>query len=159
MQRIAPCLWFDGNAQEAAEFYVSVFPHSRINSVVAAPPGGTPSNEPGSVMVIEFTLDGQDFVGLNGGPGFPFSEAVSFQIYLDDQAEVDRYWDALTMGGEPGPCGWLKDRFGLSWQVVPKRVLELITDHGPARAQRAMAAMMQMQKIDIATVEAAVDRA
>jgi predicted 3-demethylubiquinone-9 3-methyltransferase (glyoxalase superfamily) len=157
MQNITPCLWFDGNAEAAAEFYVSVFPNSKITDVVAAPPGGTPSNRAGEVMMVAFTLDGRDFVGLNGGPQFTFSEAVSFQIYTDDQDEVDRYWAALTEDGEPGPCGWLKDRFGLSWQVVPKRLLELITDPDPGRAGRAMAAMMQMQKVDIAAVEAAAD--
>ena len=157
MQKISPCLWFDGNAQEAAEFYISVFPNSRINNVIMAPASGTPSNEPGSVMVVEFTLDGEDFVGLNGGPHFTFSEAISFQIYLERQDEVDRYWAALTEGGEPGPCGWLKDRFGLSWQVIPAGMAEIFADPDPARAQRAVQAMLQMTKLDVAALRAAAD--
>ncbi|MGQ0463879.1 MAG: VOC family protein [Sporichthyaceae bacterium] len=153
MRPITPCLWFDGNAEAAAEFYTSVFPNSTIDNVVAAPEGGTPSNEPGAVMVVEFSLNGQAFVGLNGGPHFTFSEAVSFQIFCADQAEVDHYWDALVAGGEPQPCGWLKDRFGLSWQIVPDRVIELMAD--PAKGQRVFAAINKAAKPVIAEVEAA----
>ncbi len=156
MPRITPCLWFDNNAAEAAAFYVKIFPDSAITNVVHAPSGGTPSNEPGAVMVVEFTLDGASFVGLNGGPHFSFSEAISLQIPCADQAEADYYWDALLAdGGEPSDCGWLKDRFGLSWQVFPTRLMELIGDPDPARANRAMQAMMTMQKIDLPAIEAA----
>src|SRR5581483_781293 len=116
MNGITPCLWFDGQAEEAAEFYTSLFPNSKISNVVRAPEAGTPSNSPGSVMVVEFNLDGRDFVALNGGPQYKFTEAVSFQVHVADQAEVDHFWDAFVDGGEPGPCGWCKDRFGLSWQ-------------------------------------------
>ncbi|HEY2834648.1 MAG TPA: VOC family protein [Sporichthyaceae bacterium] len=156
MPRITPCLWFDGNAEEAAAFYIKIFPNSGVTNVVRAPSGGTPSNEPGAVMVVEFSLDGASFVGLNGGPHFTFSEAISLQIPCADQAEVDYYWDALVDGGEPGPCGWLKDRFGLSWQVFPTRLMELNSDPDPERANRSMQAMMTMQKIDLAAIEAAV---
>ncbi|MGQ0842520.1 MAG: VOC family protein [Sporichthyaceae bacterium] len=153
MRPITPCLWFDGNAEQAAAFYVSVFPNSSIDNVAKAPDGGTPSNEPGDVMVVEFTLNGQPYVGLNGGPLFTFSEAISFQIHCTDQAEVDHFWDALVDGGEPGPCGWLKDRFGLSWQVVPTRVIELMAD--PTTGQAAFAAINRVAKPNIAEVEAA----
>ena len=155
MPRITPCLWFDHNAEEAAAFYTKLFPNSGVTNVVRAPAGGTPSNEPGAVMVVEFSLDGHTFVGLNGGPAFSFSEAISYQIHCADQAEVDHYWDALLDGGEPSMCGWLKDRFGLSWQVFPTRLMELIGDPDPERANRAMQAMMTMQKIDLAAIEAA----
>jgi predicted 3-demethylubiquinone-9 3-methyltransferase (glyoxalase superfamily) len=156
MTGITPCLWFDGRAEEAAEFYTSLFPNSKISNVVRAPEGGTPSNAPGSVMVVEFNLDGRDFVALNGGPQFKFTEAVSFQVHVADQAELDQFWDAFTDGGEPGPCGWCKDRFGLSWQVIPVRLLELLQDPDPERSQKAFTAMMGMTRIDVAAVEAAV---
>jgi predicted 3-demethylubiquinone-9 3-methyltransferase (glyoxalase superfamily) len=156
MREITPCLWFDGRAEEAAEFYTALFPNSSITSVVRAPDSGTPGNAPGSVVVVEFNLDGRSFSALNGGPQFTFSEAVSFQVHVADQAEVDRYWDAFTDGGEPGPCGWCKDRFGLSWQVVPARLLELVGNSDPEVSQRAFTAMMSMTRIDIAAVEAAV---
>ncbi|WP_019877829.1 VOC family protein [Sporichthya polymorpha] len=149
---ITPCLWFDGNAREAAEFYTSVFPNSKMGEVGLAPDGGTPSNEAGAEMVVEFTLNGQPFTGLNGGPMFTFSEAVSFQIFCADQAEVDHYFDALVAGGEPSYCGWLKDKFGLSWQVVPLPVLELL--NGP-KAQIAFEAINKPEKIVIADVQAA----
>ena len=152
--KITPCLWYDGQALPAAEHYVSLFPNSRIKAV-SHYPEGTPG-ETGSVMTVDFELDGQPFVGLNGGPEFHFSEAVSFQLDCADQAEVDHYWDGLIAdGGEEGPCGWLKDRFGLSWQVVPARLPQLLQDSDPARAQRAMQAMMSMKKIDVAAIEAA----
>jgi predicted 3-demethylubiquinone-9 3-methyltransferase (glyoxalase superfamily) len=157
MPSIAPCLWFDGRAEEAATFYTELFPNSKITNVVRAPGSGTPGNEPGSVVMVEFTLDGQPFAGLNGGPQFKFTEAVSFQIHVADQPEVDHYWDAFTDGGEPGQCSWCKDRFGLSWQVVPKRLLELLGDPDAERSQRAFTAMMSMTKIDVAAVEAAVN--
>jgi predicted 3-demethylubiquinone-9 3-methyltransferase (glyoxalase superfamily) len=149
---ITPCLWFDGNAREAAEFYTSIFPDSKMGGVAHAPEGGTPSNEPGAEMVVEFTLKGQNFVGLNGGPMFTFTEAISFQIFCEDQAEVDHYWDALIAGGEASYCGWLKDKFGLSWQVVPSPVLELLS--GP-KGQLAFAAINKPEKIVIADVQAA----
>ncbi|MFJ6292231.1 VOC family protein [Streptomyces griseoviridis] len=148
------CLWFDGQAEEAARFYVSVFEDARlgrINHYTEAGPGPE-----GSVITVEFTLQGQRFVGLNGGPQFTFTEAVSFQIHCADQAEVDHYWERLTAdGGEPGPCGWLKDRYGLSWQVVPDRLLAMTTDPDPQKAARAMRAMFAMSKIDIVEVERA----
>jgi predicted 3-demethylubiquinone-9 3-methyltransferase (glyoxalase superfamily) len=155
MPAIIPCLWFDGQAEEAARFYVSVFPNSRVLSVNPAPEG-TPDGSAGDALTVEFELDGVRFTGLNGGPHFHFSEAISFQIDTADQAETDRYWDALLAdGGEESVCGWLKDRFGLSWQVVPRRLQELMTDADPGRSSRAMKAMLQMRRIDIAAIEAA----
>ena len=153
MPKITPCLWFDTQGEEAARFYTSIFPNSRIVDV--AHYGEAGPRDAGTVMVVKFELDGQEFVALNGGPEFTFDEAISFQIDCADQEEVDRYSEALTDGGEQGPCGWLKDRFGLSWQVVPKRMIELLSDPDEAKAQRAMAAMLEMRKIDIAAVEAA----
>lgn len=152
-KQITPCLWFDGNAREAAEYYTSVFPNSKMGNVGLAPDGGTPSNAAGQEMVVEFSLNGQDFVGLNGGPMFTFSEAISFQIFCEDQAETDHYFDALTAGGEASYCGWVKDKFGLSWQVIPSEVLALVSD--PATAQRAFAAINKPEKIVIADVKAA----
>jgi predicted 3-demethylubiquinone-9 3-methyltransferase (glyoxalase superfamily) len=149
MSMITPCLWFDGNAEDAARFYVSIFPNSTLDSVERSP-ADNPSTAEGDVLTVNYTLDGQQFVGLNGGPDFPFSEAISFQIECRDQAEVDRYWDALVAdGGEHGQCGWLKDRFGLSWQVVPSELGEVL--RGPDRdgARRAMKAMLEMQKLDV----------
>ena len=159
MSKIAPCLWFDGSALQAAELYVSLFPDSRIGGVSRAP-ADNPSTPEGAVLTVEFTLAGQRFIGLNGGPGFPFTEAVSFMIDCDDQAEVDRYWDALIDGGgSPGQCGWLKDRFGVSWQVVPKALTELFGGSDRAGAARAMNAMLQMTKIDVARLRDAYDGA
>lgn len=150
-QKITPFLWFNDNAEEAAAFYVSVFPNSQITDVARMGEGGP-------ALTVAFTLDGEDFVGLNGGPVHAFTEAVSFVIDCETQEEVDHYWETLTAGGgQPGDCGWLKDRFGLSWQVVPRRLPELLTDPDPVRAQRAMQAMMQMHKLDIATLEAAAN--
>ena len=157
MPKITPCLWFDTQGEEAARFYTSIFPNSRIVDV--AHYGEAGPREAGTVMVVRFELDGQEVVALNGGPEFTFDEAISFQIDCADQEEVDRYSEALTDGGEQGPCGWVKDRFGLSWQVVPKRMIELLSDPDEAKAQRAMAAMLEMRKIDIAAVEAAADAA
>jgi predicted 3-demethylubiquinone-9 3-methyltransferase (glyoxalase superfamily) len=152
-----PCLWFDGKAEEAAEFYASLLPDSRVDKVWRTP-ADTPSGPAGMVLTVDFMLNGQRFQGLNGGPDFSFNEAVSFVIECEDQAEVDRLWDGLTAnGGEPGPCGWLKDRFGLSWQIVPRQLNELIEDPDPERARRAMEAMLQMGKIDVAELQRAVD--
>ncbi len=155
MSKLSPCLWFDGQAEEAAEFYTKLLPDSHIDNVSRAT-ADNPSGKKGDVLTVNFTLRGVPFVGLNGGPDFKFSEAISFVIDCDDQAEVDRYWDALVEGGgEHGPCGWLKDRFGLSWQVVPKQLYEVLGGPDPAGAQRAMEAMLQMSKLDVAALEAA----
>lgn len=150
-----PCLWFDGQAEQAARLYTEVFPNSTIDVITHYGPN-TPGTE-GDVMTVEFTLDGTRYVGLNGGPHFTFSEAVSFQIMCADQEEVDHYWTKLSEGGELGPCGWLKDRFGLSWQVVPTRMIELQQDPDPERANRAMQAMLKMGKLEIAELERAAD--
>ena len=153
---IAPCLWFNGQAEEAARFYVSVFPNSKIDRVMTAPldtPGGVKA---GDVLFVEFTLDGQPFQALNGGPNFTFSEAISLSVPCPDQALVDRLWDALTAdGGRPVVCGWLKDKYGVSWQIVPDGLLELTASPDQDTARRAMEAMMGMVKIDIAAVKAA----
>ena len=155
MTRITPCLWFNGNAEEAARFYTTVFPDSHIDKLFKSPTE-TPDNRTGEVLTVEFTLGGNRFVGLNGGPEFRFNESISFVIDCKDQAEVDRYWDALLQGGgEPSMCGWLKDRFGVSWQVTPKRLLELTQSPDLEGAKRAMDAMLQMRKIDVARIEAA----
>ena len=157
--KVYPCLWFDGKAEEAANFWVSLLPESRVEKVWRSP-ADTPAGPAGMVITVDFTLGGQRFQGLNGGPDFNFNEAVSFVIECDEQAEVDRLWDALTAdGGEPGPCGWLKDRFGVSWQIVPRRLNELTDDPDPERARRAMEAMLKMGKIDIAELERAADAA
>jgi predicted 3-demethylubiquinone-9 3-methyltransferase (glyoxalase superfamily) len=148
MPTTVPCLWFDGQAEQAAEHYTAIFPNSEILGVTWYGPGA-PQPE-GSVLTVEFSLDGQRYVGLNGGPQFTFNEAISFQILCADQDEVDHYWQRLTDGGEEGPCGWLKDRFGVSWQVVPTEVMELIQDADRERAHRAMQALFGMGKIDIA---------
>ena len=155
--KVYPCLWFDGQAEEAASFYTSLLPDSRVDKVWRSP-AETPSGPAGMVLTVDFTLAGQKFQGLNGGPEFNFNEAISFVIECEDQAEVDRLWDALTAGGgEPGPCGWLKDRFGVSWQVVPRRLNELVDDPDPDRARRAMEAMLKMGKIEVAEIERAAD--
>ena len=153
MPRPTPCLWFDTQGEDAARFYTSVFPNSRI--VDTARFGEAGPREAGMVMVVSFELDGQPFTALNGGPDFTFSEAVSFQVDCANQAEVDRYWETLSEGGEQGPCGWLKDRFGLSWQIVPTRLTELLADPDRERSQRVMKAMLGMRKIVIAELEAA----
>jgi predicted 3-demethylubiquinone-9 3-methyltransferase (glyoxalase superfamily) len=155
MNGITPCLWFDGNAEEAARFYTSVFPNSRIEQAAAAA-ADTPRGRAGETLTVDFTLDGTRFMGLNGGPEFRFNESISFVIDCKDQAEVDRYWDRLVQGGgEHSVCGWLKDRFGVSWQVVPHRLAELTTSPDREGAKRATEAMLRMQKIDIAKLEAA----
>ena len=155
MPRIVPNLWFDTEAEQAAEFYVSIFDNSRITNVARYTEAGP--REAGMVMTVAFELDGQPFVGINGGPDFTFSEAVSFQIDCKDQAEVDFFWERLGEGGEEGPCGWLKDRFGLSWQVVPAGMEELFADPDPKRAERAMRAMFGMKKLDLAKLQRAAD--
>ena len=153
--KIAACLWFNKNAEEAAKFYASIFPDSRIIAVHKAP-GDYPSGKAGDVLTVDFTVLGQRFVGLNGGPQFTFDEAVSFQVFTDSQEETDRYWNAIVGGGgQESVCGWCKDRFGLSWQIVPRVMIEAITDPDTAAAKRAMDAMMTMKKIDIARIEAA----
>jgi len=156
MQKITPFLWFDGRGEEAARFYVSLFPDSRIDRVVRSP-ADTPSGPAGMVLTVEFTLCGTRFVALNGGPQFPFTEAVSFHIACEDQAEVDRLWAALSDGGSEGQCGWLKDRWGLSWQVVPVQLNKLLADADSDRSRRAMEAMLKMKKINIAGLERAAD--
>jgi predicted 3-demethylubiquinone-9 3-methyltransferase (glyoxalase superfamily) len=154
-QKITPNLWFDTEAEEAADFYTSVFKNSRIvNATHYTEAGPRPA---GMVMTVEFELDGQRFVGINGGPQFKFDEAVSFQITCETQDEVDYYWEGLSEGGEEGPCGWLKDRYGLSWQVVPTGMEELVADPDPERARRAMQAMLGMRKLDIAALRSAAD--
>ena len=159
MPEITPCLWFNYQAEEAAAFYTSIFPDSRIDSVSRSP-GDNPSTKAGDVLLVFFTLSGKPFIGLNGGPQFPFSEAISFEIDCADQAEVDRYWEALVEGGgEHGMCGWLKDRFGVSWQVVPREMGEILGGADPEGAARAMAAMLQMTKLDVAALRAAYDGA
>jgi predicted 3-demethylubiquinone-9 3-methyltransferase (glyoxalase superfamily) len=156
MQTISPFLWFDTQAEEAANFYVSIFPNSKITAVSRYPQGGP--GPAGGVMTIGFELDGQAFTGLNGGPHFKFTEAVSFVVHCRDQAEVDRHWDALLAdGGQESQCGWLKDKYGLSWQIVPQEFLDMVTDPDKAKVGRGMAAMMQMIKLDIAKLKAALE--
>ena len=154
-QKIIPNLWFDTQAEEAAEFYVSVFKNARIVNVTRYTEAGP--RPAGTVMTVEWELDGQRFVGINGGPEFTFSEAVSFQITCEDQDEIDYYWERLSAGGQEGPCGWLKDKYGLSWQVVPSGMDELFADPDKERARRAMDAMLKMGKLDIAALQAAAD--
>lgn len=155
MSKIAPCLWFNGQAEEAAQFYVSLLPDSRIEKVQRNVMDG-PSGKAGSVLIVEFTLAGQRFLALNGGDTrFEYSHAISFAIDCTDQAEVDRVWARLSDGGTPVQCGWIKDRYGVSWQVVPRALPKLLSDPDPAKAQRVMQAMLQMVKIDIAALERA----
>jgi predicted 3-demethylubiquinone-9 3-methyltransferase (glyoxalase superfamily) len=157
MSKISPCLWFDGQAEEAARFYTSILPDSRIEKVQRAP-ADTPSGPAGSVLTVEFTLAGQQFIGLNGGPDFAFNEAISFNIDCADQAEVDRLWDALVEGGgEHSVCGWLKDRYGVSWQVIPRQLPELLGGPDAEGAARAMKAMLEMTKIDVAKLREAYE--
>jgi predicted 3-demethylubiquinone-9 3-methyltransferase (glyoxalase superfamily) len=153
MQTVTPCLWFDTDGEDAANFYVSVFPDSRILNVTRY--GSAGPRAEGTVMTVEFELRGQQFVALNGGPDFTFSEAVSFQVGCETQEEVDGYWSALSKGGEKGPCGWLKDRYGLSWQIVPSALTRLLEDPDREKSQRVMAAMLKMGKIEIAELERA----
>lgn len=157
MTRITPNLWFDTEGKEAAEFYVSVFPDSRITHVSYY--GDAGPRPAGTVLTVDFVLDGNPFTAINGGPQFPFTEAVSLLVDCAGQEEVDHYWSRLGEGGQEGPCGWLKDRYGLSWQVVPAVLGELLEDPDPERAQRAMKAMLGMHKLDVAALRAAADGA
>jgi predicted 3-demethylubiquinone-9 3-methyltransferase (glyoxalase superfamily) len=153
MQKITPFLWFDGKAEEAAKFYTSIFKNSKI-ATINRYPKGSPAPE-GMAMTAQFLLEGQEFVALNGGPQFSFTPAISFVVNCETQKEVDEYWDKLSAGGEEHQCGWLKDKFGVSWQIVPTVLVKLLSDPDAGRAQRAMAAMLQMKKIDIALLEQA----
>jgi len=153
--KIATCLWFNKNAEEAAKFYAATFPDSRVTGVHKAP-SDYPSGKAGDVLTVDFTVLGQPFVGLNGGPEFKFDEAISFQVFTDTQEETDRYWNAIVKnGGEESMCGWCKDKFGLSWQIAPRVLIDAMTSPDTAAAKRAMDAMMTMKKIDIAKIEAA----
>src|SRR5881392_2086692 len=154
MQKITPFLWFDNQAEEAAKFYVSVFKNSKIKGMTHYT-GEEPSGQKGSVMTASFTLDGQEFVALNGGPQFPFTEAVSFMVNCDSQEEVDYYWEKLSAGGKEVQCGWLKDKFGLSWQIVPVEFFELVSKGTQEQSDRVMAAMMEMVKMDLAKLKQA----
>jgi len=155
MPTITPNLWFNGQAEEAARFWTSIFPDSRVERINRSP-ADYPSGHKGDVVTVDFTLSGQPFTGINGGPEFTFDEAISFLIDCEDQAEVDHYWEALLAdGGEPGPCGWLKDRYGVSWQIVPRRLQKLVNSDDAPAAERAMEAMLRMSKLDVAELEAA----
>jgi predicted 3-demethylubiquinone-9 3-methyltransferase (glyoxalase superfamily) len=157
--KITPCLWFDKQAEEAAKYYCGIFPNSRITEVTYYGEAGTEvhGGKPGSVLMVAFELDGQPFTALNGGPNFKFNEAVSLQVPCASQEELDRYWAKLSEGGDPAAqqCGWLKDRYGLSWQVFPRKLIQMLQDKDRKRADRAMAAMMEMKKIDLAAIERA----
>jgi predicted 3-demethylubiquinone-9 3-methyltransferase (glyoxalase superfamily) len=156
MSKPTPFLWFDNNAEEAMNLYVSIFPNSKVLSTTRYPAGGPAPA--GTVMTAQFSLNGQEFVALNGGPMHKFTEAISFTVNCETQAEVDRYWEKLTAGGgEPGPCGWLKDKYGLSWQIVPTVLPKLLAGKDPAKSGRAMAAMMKMSKLDIGALERAYE--
>lgn len=152
-KELTTCLWFDGQAEEAANHYISIFEDSKLGKI--AHYGDAGPGPAGSVLTVEFELNGQKFVGLNGGPEFTFNEAISFQVSCDDQEEVDYYWSKLSEGGEEGPCGWLKDKYGVSWQIVPAVLPDLIGDSDPEKANRAMEAMLSMGKLDIAALERA----
>jgi predicted 3-demethylubiquinone-9 3-methyltransferase (glyoxalase superfamily) len=152
-QKISPFLWYDHEAEEAAKFYTSIFPNSRVTTITRYGEAGP--GPKGSVMTVAFELDGQKFTALNGGPHFKFTEAISFVVSCESQEEVDKYWDKLSEGGQPVECGWLKDKFGLSWQIVPTAMIKLLTDQDPKRSQRVMKAMLQMKKLDIAALEKA----
>jgi predicted 3-demethylubiquinone-9 3-methyltransferase (glyoxalase superfamily) len=159
MQKITPCLWYDDQAEEAARFYASIFKSSRIRSISRYGEEGFEIHKrpAGSVMTVEFELDGQDFVGLNGGPLFKFNEAISFQVHCKSQEEVDHYWQKLSEGGDAKAqqCGWLKDKFGVSWQIVPTALAEMLKDKDPEKTRRVMRAMLQMKKLDIAALRQA----
>jgi predicted 3-demethylubiquinone-9 3-methyltransferase (glyoxalase superfamily) len=159
--KIAPCLWFDTQAEYAAKFYCSVFKNTKLGRISRYPKAGQEIHRkaPGSVMVVEFELDGQPFIALNGGPQFKFDEAVSFQIYCEAQSEIDYYWSALTKGGQEGPCGWLKDKYGLSWQVVPSAIPQMMSDPDTEKSARVMNAFMTMKKLDIAALTQAYEGA
>ena len=158
-QKITLCLWFDTQAEEAAKFYCAIFKDSRIGAISRYPEAGQEVHHKpaGSVMVVEFEIDGQTFTALNGGPNFRFNEAISLQVHCETQVEVDYFWSKLTQGGEEGPCGWLKDKYGLSWQVVPAAIPKMMTDPDRAKSARVMNAFMKMKKLDIATLERAYE--
>jgi len=156
MQKIVPFLWYSKKAEEAAAFYASIFPNSRVTRVTALP-SESPSGPQGSVKIVEFTLFGQSFTAMSAGPLDPFNHAVSFVVNCENQAEVDRYWNALLQGGSPEQCGWLKDKFGVSWQIVPTVLFEMMASPDRAKAKRASDAMMKMVKLDIAPLQAAFD--
>ncbi len=153
IQKITPCLWFDGRAEEAAAFYIGIFPNSKIVNILRYDEAGQEihGKPAGSVLTVAFELDGQTFTALNGGPNFKFNEAISFQVDCADQAEVDYFWEKLSMGGDPAAqqCGWLKDKYGVSWQIVPRVMIEMLNDADGSKSQRAMTAMMKMKKLDI----------
>jgi predicted 3-demethylubiquinone-9 3-methyltransferase (glyoxalase superfamily) len=153
MQKLTPCLWFNFNAEEAVEHYLGIFKNGKVLELSRY--GDAMPQLKGKVLTMRFELEGQEFLALNAGPQFPFTEAISISVDCADQAEVDRLWSRLGEGGAPGQCGWLKDKFGLSWQIVPRQLVQLLKDPDPAKAQRVMGAMMQMTKIDIAALEAA----
>jgi predicted 3-demethylubiquinone-9 3-methyltransferase (glyoxalase superfamily) len=160
MQKITPFLWFDDKAEEAANFYVSVFKNSRITSIArygeaASKAARRPED---TVMTVAFELDGQEFVALNGGPAFKFSEAISFAVNCETQAELDAYWEKLSQGGAEGQCGWLKDKYGLSWQIVPTAIGKMMSDKDPEKSNRVMQAVLQMKKLDVATLKRAYDQ-
>ena len=156
-KKITPCLWFDTQAEEAAKFYASVFKNSKIGKISRYGKEGfeVHGKKAGTVMTVEFELEGQKFLALNGGPHFKFNEAVSFQVPCETQEEIDHFWSELAKDGEEGPCGWLKDKFGLSWQIIPKALPEMLTDGNSETAQRVMRSMLQMRKIDIAALRRA----
>ena len=156
MQKITPFLWFDNQAEEAANFYVSIFKNSKIVTVTRYGEAG-PGPE-GSAMTVVFQLDGQEFIALNGGPQFKFTEAISFAVYCKTQQEVDEFWEKLSAGGEEGPCGWLKDKYGVSWQIIPTALGQMLQDKDPQKSRNVMQAMLQMTKIDIATLRRAYEQ-
>lgn len=159
IQQIVPCLWFDSQAEEAVNYYIGIFDHASITHITRYTEAGKEihGREPGSVLTVSFQLNGAEFTAMNGGPLFKFSEAISFQVMCDSQQEVDRYWLHLGQGGDPAAqqCGWLKDKFGLSWQVVPRVLMDMLKDGTPAKSERVMAALMQMKKLDIAELQRA----
>jgi predicted 3-demethylubiquinone-9 3-methyltransferase (glyoxalase superfamily) len=157
VQKITPCLWFESQAEEAAKFYASVFKNSKIGKISRYGKEGFEihGQKAGTVMTVEFEIEGQKFVALNGGPHFKFNEAVSFQVHCETQQEIDHFWSKLAEGGQEQPCGWLKDKFGLSWQVIPKALPQMLMDENPEKAQRIMKSMLQMRKIDLAALERA----
>ena len=157
LSKITPCLWFDDEAEEAATYYTGIFENSRITEIARY--GSAGPRPEGTVMTVNFELEGHPFVALNGGPAFTFNEAVSFQVSCESQEELDDLWAKLTEGGQEGPCGWCKDRYGLSWQIIPKALFELIGDPDPERSQRAMKAMLGMHKLDVAEMRRAADTA
>jgi predicted 3-demethylubiquinone-9 3-methyltransferase (glyoxalase superfamily) len=156
-QKVTPCLWFDTQAEEAANFYAAIFSDSKINKVSRYTKSGREvhGKEPGSVLTVEFELEGQSFTALNGGPHFKFNEAVSFQVMCDGQDEIDYFWQKLADGGREGQCGWLKDKFGLSWQIVPKVLPQMLTDPDSAKRERTISALMAMKKFDVAALQRA----